>query len=584
MRRILVLGGGGFLGAPVCARLGTGAGGTVLLRGERSPGHALTADLATVSVDTLARQLTALAPDAVVNCAGVVAGSASELCAVNARGPAVLAEAMAMATPAARLVHLGSAAEYGPAAAGTALSEQAAARPVGVYGASKLAGTLAVTGSGLDAVVLRVFNPVGAGASRAGLPGRLAAAFRDAPPHGTVRTGSLAAYRDFVDVTDVAEAVALAASAPGPLPPVVNIGSGRATLARTLAAELAEVAGFTGRIEESGARSPRSAEIDWHEADIALAVHILGWHPTRTLHSALTSLWQAAAPPLAHPEDPAPARPTPHRPPPKAAPLPAVTDLLPRTAYPDGTTARPPAPGPGSPPTTGPARPTTAESDPAPAQRHDATHQPHTDVTGTSVRLPVPGPGSPPTTGPARPTTAKSDPDQTQRQDATHQPHINATADAVRPPAPGPGGPPTTGPARPTTAKSAPDQTQRHDATHQPHTDVAVGTVRPAPPGPAPAGSGRRLGGVGATTRPAPPGGLTNLPPAQSSPPAVTPPKSPGAALTAPTRAPRGRDDSEVRALLWDSAAGPALPPGASEVRPLLWDSAAGPALPPGAR
>lgn len=465
MRRILVLGGGGFLGAPVCARLGKGTGSTVLLRGERSPGHALTADLATVSVDTLARQLTALAPDAVVNCAGVVAGSASELCAVNARGPAVLAEAMALATPAARLVHLGSAAEYGPAAAGTALSERAAARPVGVYGASKLAGTLAVTGSGLDAVVLRVFNPVGAGASRAGLPGRLAAAFRDAPPHGTVRTGSLAAYRDFVDVTDVAEAVALAASAPGPLPPVVNIGSGRATLARTLAAELAEVAGFTGRIEESGARSPRSAEIDWHEADIALAVHILGWRPTRTLRSALTSLWQAAAPPLAHPEDPAPARPTALRPPPKPAvtdyrplpesgPLPAVTDLLPRTAPPEGA--------------------------------------------------------------------------------------------AVRPPAPDPDGPPTTGPARATTAKSAPSRAQRHNTADQPHTDAAAGTARPAPPDPAPAGSGRRLGVVDATTRPAPPGGLTDLPPA-----------------AAPTRAPRGPGDSEVRALLWDSAAGPALPPGA---------------------
>lgn len=299
MARILVLGFAGFLGTPVTARLG-GRHDVVVLRGARSPGHDLTADLATLPVDALAGRLAALRPDVVVNCAGAVAGSASALCAVNARGPAALCEAMALATPSARLVHLGSAAEYGPAEPGTALSESAPTRPAGLYGAAKLAGTLAVTGSGLDAVVLRVFNPVGAGAPAAGLPGRLTAAFRDAPPGGAVRTGSLAAYRDFVDVTDVAEAVALAVAAPGPLPPVVNIGSGRATRVRTLAEELAAVSGFTGRIEESGAGSERSAAVSWHQADIALAANTLGWRPARDLRASLTALWEERSRPVPH--------------------------------------------------------------------------------------------------------------------------------------------------------------------------------------------------------------------------------------------------------------------------------------------
>jgi nucleoside-diphosphate-sugar epimerase len=290
--RILVLGCGGFLGSRVTARL-QGSPGARVLRGGRAAGHDLSADLATVPVDVLARQLAALAPDAVVNCAGAVAGPASVLCATDARGPAVLCEAMALALPSARLVHLGSAAEYGPAESGTALCESAPARPAGVYGAAKLAGTLAVTGSGLDAVVLRVFNPVGAGAPAAGLPGRLAAAFRDAPREGVVRTGSLAAYRDFVDADDVAEAVALAVAAPGTPPPVVNIGSGQATRVRTLAAELAAVSGFGGRVEESGRGSERSAEVSWHQADIALAAFALGWQPTRTLRDSLTALWEA---------------------------------------------------------------------------------------------------------------------------------------------------------------------------------------------------------------------------------------------------------------------------------------------------
>ncbi|MFF7198125.1 NAD-dependent epimerase/dehydratase family protein [Streptomyces sp. NPDC008079] len=306
--RILVLGCGGFLGSRVTARLQRTPGARIL-RGGRGAGDGakggtrggpkggagldLAADLATVPVDVLARQLAALAPDAVVDCAGVVAGRASALCATNARGPAALCEAMALATPSARLVHLGSAAEYGPAEPGAALAESAPARPEGVYGAAKLAGTLAVTGSGLDAVVLRVFNPVGAGSPTSGLPGRLAAAFREAPREGVVRTGSLAAYRDFVAADDVADAVALAVAAPGSVPPVVNIGSGKATQVRTLAAELASVSGFTGRLEESGRGSERSAGVSWHQADITLAAYALGWQPTRTLRDALTALWAA---------------------------------------------------------------------------------------------------------------------------------------------------------------------------------------------------------------------------------------------------------------------------------------------------
>ncbi|MFG1806868.1 NAD-dependent epimerase/dehydratase family protein [Streptomyces sp. NPDC049040] len=310
MTRILLLGGGGFLGAPVAARLRALPGAAVLHAGRAARGHGpdgghgtrgrplpdLHVDLGTVPVDVLAGGLGALVPDVVVNCAGLTAGPASALASVNARGAAVLCEAMAAAVPAARLVHLGSAAEYGPAVPGTALAESAPARPAGVYGATKLAGTLAVAGSRLDAVVLRVFNPVGAGAPGSGLPGRLAAAFRGAPPDGRVRTGDLGAYRDFVDVTDVAEAVALAATAAGPLPPVLNVGSGAATLVRDLAAELAGLCGFTGRIEESGAGSERSAEVSWMRADISLTAATLGWQPVRSLHDALAALSDATAP------------------------------------------------------------------------------------------------------------------------------------------------------------------------------------------------------------------------------------------------------------------------------------------------
>ncbi|MFH8791903.1 NAD-dependent epimerase/dehydratase family protein [Streptomyces sp. NPDC017941] len=293
--RILVLGSTGYLGGHIAGRL-RALPGTQVLTGGRAPDSDVRFDLATDPQGGLADALAAVAPDAVVNCAGVVGGSVLTLAEVNARGPAALCAAMRAATPGARLVHLGSAAEYGPCRGGERTPEDAPARPPAPYGATKLAGTLAVTASGLDAVVLRVTNPVGAGATSAGLPGRLAAELRHATahsPHGTIRVGDLSVQRDFVDVRDVARAAALAVTARGPLPPVLNIGSGRAIPVRDLAHGLVRTAGFLGRLEESPG-SGRSAAVPWQCADITAAARELRWHPEHTLAESLTELWEAA--------------------------------------------------------------------------------------------------------------------------------------------------------------------------------------------------------------------------------------------------------------------------------------------------
>lgn len=295
--RILVLGSTGFLGGHVAGQLRTLAGVRVLGGGRSLDAGVpvtLPVDLAAVPVAGLVRSLRALAPDTVVNCAGAVTGDPVRLAETNARGPAVLCEALREAAPRARLVHLGSAAEYGPTPAGQALTETSPVNPQGTYGATKLAGSYAVTEAGragLDAVVLRVFNPVGPGAPAAGLPGRLADELARALPDSTVRVGDLSAYRDFVDVRDVARAAVLAATAPGPLPPVLNIGSGTATRARVLAEELARVAGFRGRIEERGAGSLRSSAVSWQQADVTAAAAALDWRPELTLTDSLTGLW-----------------------------------------------------------------------------------------------------------------------------------------------------------------------------------------------------------------------------------------------------------------------------------------------------
>ncbi|MCZ9336358.1 NAD-dependent epimerase/dehydratase family protein, partial [Streptomyces sp. TRM76130] len=103
---------------------------------------------------------------------------------------------------------IGCSAEYGPSQPGSSTAEDAVPRPGGPYGVSKLAATELVLGSGLDAVVLRVFSPAGPGTPAGSPLGRLAEAMRRAMQSGDgeLRLGGLGVQRDFVDVRDVARA------------------------------------------------------------------------------------------------------------------------------------------------------------------------------------------------------------------------------------------------------------------------------------------------------------------------------------------------------------------------------------------
>ncbi|MGG8409324.1 NAD-dependent epimerase/dehydratase [Streptomyces sp. 12297] len=329
--RVLLIGANGYLGRYVADRLlaDPAVQLTALGRGDDAD---VRFDLATGSPGALTRFLDAVHPGVVINCAGTTRGGARELTRHNTVAVATICESLRRSGCGARLVQLGCAAEYGPSQVGSSTAEDAVPRPGGPYGVSKLAATELVLGSGLDAVVLRVFSPVGPGTPAGSPLGRLAEAMRRAMQSGDgeLKLGGLGVQRDFVDVRDVARAVHAASlsAAQG----VVNIGTGRAVRLRDAASVLARVAGYGGSLHEIdgppqhpgyGSRPPGLAAIGaprseatsdqiaaaaapaaypypdgcgaWQQADVRTARDRLGWRPRINLEESLADIWMEAA-------------------------------------------------------------------------------------------------------------------------------------------------------------------------------------------------------------------------------------------------------------------------------------------------
>ncbi|MBL1095879.1 NAD-dependent epimerase/dehydratase family protein [Streptomyces coffeae] len=339
--RVLLLGSGGYLGRYVAEHLlaDPAVQLTALGRGDDAD---VRFDLSSGSPGALTRFLNAVHPGVVINCAGATRGGARELTRHNTVAVATVCESLRRSGCGARLVQIGCSSEYGPSQPGSSTAEDAVPRPGGPYGVSKLAATELVLGSGLDAVVLRVFSPVGPGTPAGSPLGRLAEAMRRAMQSGEseLKLSGLGVQRDFVDVRDVARAVHAASlsAAQG----VVNIGTGRAVRLREAAAVLARVAGFGGSLHEIDAPSGRGlvhhgpgggahvpapghgpghglghhphpvAEAhstgggaaafpypdgcgSWQQADVRTARDRLGWRSRIPLEESLADIWMEAA-------------------------------------------------------------------------------------------------------------------------------------------------------------------------------------------------------------------------------------------------------------------------------------------------
>lgn len=166
--KTLVTGATGFVGGHLALAL-VARGHEVVALARRPDQHAALAALGIKPMggsleNDRALELALAGVDVVYHAAGLTDGrSEAEFFAVNEAGTSRLLDAVRRGAPdLTRFVYVSSQAAVGPSPKGMALREEAECRPITSYGRSKLAGELAVRGSGLPWTVVRppaVYGP-----------------------------------------------------------------------------------------------------------------------------------------------------------------------------------------------------------------------------------------------------------------------------------------------------------------------------------------------------------------------------------------------------------------------------------------
>ena len=240
------------------------------------------------------------APDWLFHLAGVSGSVVPAPCmyTVNVTGTVHVLEAVRRNHPACRVGLIGSFAEYGPAdPSSMPVTEETPCRPVGPYGITKYAATL--TGIdyakryGLRVVVARPSNIVGPGVPESlvvgAMLGRAKKAFSSLRP--VMKVGDFESERDFVDVSDVADAyVRLARS--NVSGEVFNICSGRAYSIRRVAEMLIANSSRTITADFDPNLVPASV-IRCLYGSHEKATKAIGFRPMTPLEESLKAAWCA---------------------------------------------------------------------------------------------------------------------------------------------------------------------------------------------------------------------------------------------------------------------------------------------------
>lgn len=249
--RVLLTGGTGFVGQAVQLHLGNlGIATTTLTRrpDSQAPRHLCLGE-GRWSTEAIAEAIAEARPSAIIHLAGASrAPTIDQLYETNVLLAERLMTAAQLAAPAAAVLLLGSAAEYGVVKENGVADETDPCLPVSAYGITKLAQTLhglARARSGQPVVIARLFNPVGVG-----MP--LGLAFADFAQRlvssGRLEVGNIDVKRDFFPVREAARIICELAFKPEATGQVVNVCSGSAQPLRSGADHLVRCFGRSAEI------------------------------------------------------------------------------------------------------------------------------------------------------------------------------------------------------------------------------------------------------------------------------------------------------------------------------------------------
>ncbi len=290
--KTLIFGANGFIGSSLNEQLSVNHEVYTAIRESSDSPNSITANM--LDVESITKAIISVAPEVVINCAGVVENT--ERASLNVTFTRNMLDAIiASKVDVKKIVVLGSAAEYGIVVDDLKpISEEEKLNPVGFYGNSKVEEVkLALSYKaehGLPVVIARIFNPIGLGMNaKFIIPNLLAQAkMIKSGELDTMSVGRLESIRDYIDVKDVSSAVQ-AIIENNTTQDIYNIGSGKSTSNKTLAELIIKNCNIEPNPRIIGTAVEPENKVA-SKADISRISNELGWLPVHDIETTIKEI------------------------------------------------------------------------------------------------------------------------------------------------------------------------------------------------------------------------------------------------------------------------------------------------------